>query len=90
VVEASIRAECVPLLLLRLSARKYLCVYRPITGLAMPSKDSCLICVEPFYGKQQFIRGCGCDLLFFCSSLQISESGCSGYVTVKVCNSGIS
>jgi hypothetical protein len=45
----------------------------------MASKDLCVVCEKPFYGKQNFIRCGECDSRFHCNCLQtgVSETNVS-------------
>ncbi|PNF33116.1 hypothetical protein B7P43_G15514 [Cryptotermes secundus] len=43
----------------------------------MASKDVCLLCDKPFYGKQKCIRCCVCELRFHCNCLKTNISECN-------------
>jgi hypothetical protein len=53
------------------------CAYGPATSVAMASKDVCLICDKPFYGKQKCIRCCVCELRYHCNCLKTNVSECN-------------
>ncbi|PNF34168.1 hypothetical protein B7P43_G18098 [Cryptotermes secundus] len=42
----------------------------------MSSKNLCLLCDKPFYGKQKCIRCCVCELRFHCNYLKTNISEC--------------
>jgi hypothetical protein len=47
----------------------YLCVLA-CRWLGMASKDMCIICEKPFYGKQKSIHCGECDMRFHCTCMQ--------------------
>lgn len=51
--------------------------YGPVTSVVMASKDMCLHCDKPFYGKQKCVRCCKCELRFHCSCLKTNLSECN-------------